>query len=68
MGTLQANARNTFSNLLLEKQGKIVSAAVNEFARQGYRKASINTIVRDASIAKESLYQYFGGFSINWVM
>ena len=51
--------RTTFSNLPPEKQEKIVAAAVSEFARHGYRKASMNTIVRDAGISKGSLYQYF---------
>ncbi|MFH1217364.1 MAG: TetR/AcrR family transcriptional regulator [Pseudomonadota bacterium] len=51
--------RNTFSNLPLEKQEKILAAALGEFARQGYLKASMNTIVREAGIAKGSLYQYF---------
>lgn len=36
-----------------------MAAAVREFARHGYKKASINTIVREAGIAKGSLYQYF---------
>ncbi|MCJ7603545.1 MAG: TetR/AcrR family transcriptional regulator, partial [Desulfobulbaceae bacterium] len=40
-------------------QEKIVAAAVSEFARHGYSKASMNTIVRDAGISKGSLYQYF---------
>ncbi|MFZ5766485.1 MAG: TetR/AcrR family transcriptional regulator [Thermodesulfobacteriota bacterium] len=52
-------ARTTFSNLPLEKQKKIIEVAVREFARQGYRKASMNTVVREAGIAKGSLYQYF---------
>ncbi|MCK9296206.1 MAG: TetR/AcrR family transcriptional regulator [Desulfobulbaceae bacterium] len=59
MENLQPSARTTFSNLPPEKQEKIVDAAVREFARHGYKKASINTIVRDAGIAKGSLYQYF---------
>jgi AcrR family transcriptional regulator len=59
MENLQQSARTTFSNLPPEKQEKIVAAAVREFARHGYKKASINTIVRDAGIAKGSLYQYF---------
>ncbi len=59
MENLQQSARTTFSNLPPEKQEKIVDAAVREFARHGYKKASINTIVRDAGIAKGSLYQYF---------
>lgn len=36
-----------------------MAAAVREFARHGYKKASINIIVREAGIAKGSLYQYF---------
>ncbi|MFZ5773149.1 MAG: TetR/AcrR family transcriptional regulator [Thermodesulfobacteriota bacterium] len=59
MEKIRQSARTTFSNLPPEKQEKIVAAAVREFARHGYRKASINTIVREAGIAKGSLYQYF---------
>ncbi|MBU4262550.1 MAG: TetR/AcrR family transcriptional regulator [Proteobacteria bacterium] len=59
MENLQQLARTTFSNLPVEKQEKIVAAAVREFSRHGYKKASINTIVRDAGISKGSLYQYF---------
>ncbi|RJX29690.1 MAG: TetR/AcrR family transcriptional regulator [Desulfurivibrio sp.] len=59
MEKLRQSARTTFSNLPPEKQEKIVAAAVREFARHGYRKASSNTIVREAGIAKGSLYQYF---------
>jgi len=59
MKNKQQLPRTTFSNLPLEKQEKIVAAAVSEFARHGYKKASINTIVRDAGISKGSLYQYF---------
>jgi TetR/AcrR family transcriptional regulator len=59
MENLQQLPRTTFSNLPPEKQEKIVAAAVSEFARHGYKKASMNTIVRDAGISKGSLYQYF---------
>ena len=59
MNKEQTLSKVTFSNLPPEKREKIVAAAVNEFARHGYRKASINTIVRSAGIAKGSLYQYF---------
>lgn len=59
MEKIQQLAQTTFSNLPPEKQEKIVAAAVREFARHGYKKASINTIVREAGIAKGSLYQYF---------
>lgn len=59
MEKIQQLAQATFSNLPAEKQEKIVAAAVREFARHGYKKASINTIIRDAGISKGSLYQYF---------
>jgi AcrR family transcriptional regulator len=49
----------TFINLTEDKRKAIVQAAVREFARLGYQKASLNTIVREASISKGSLYQYF---------
>ena len=59
MDTVDVKAKNTFSNLAVEKQALIVAAAVHEFACQGYQKASMNTIVKTAGIAKGSLYQYF---------
>jgi len=49
----------TFINLAEGKKKAVVQSAVQEFARLGYQKASLNTIVRDASISKGSLYQYF---------
>jgi TetR/AcrR family transcriptional regulator len=49
----------TFINLDKEKKKAVVHSAVREFARLGYQRASLNTIVRDASISKGSLYQYF---------
>ena len=49
----------TFFNLDPAKQEIIIRAAMDEFARQGYRGASLNVIVRKAGIAKGSLYQYF---------
>ncbi len=59
MNCVESNVKNTFSNLPAEKQAVIVAAAVQEFACQGYQKASINTIVKTARIAKGSFYQYF---------
>lgn len=52
--------KNTFARLAEEKQQAIIRAAIFEFASQGYQKASCNTIVRAAGIAKGSLFQYFG--------
>ncbi len=52
-------ASSTFCNLARQKQQAIVKEMVREFAAQGYKKASINTIVKNLGIAKGSLYQYF---------
>jgi len=49
----------TFANLPPDKQQRVVAAAVREFAAKGYQRASLNTVVREAGIAKGSLYQYF---------
>ena len=59
MNNVELKVKNTFSNLPAEKQALIVAAAAHEFACQGYQKASINTIVKTAGIAKGSFYQYF---------
>ncbi len=48
-----------FQTLSIEKREKIFNAAAREFAENGYRKASVNSIVRDAGISKGSLFQYF---------
>ena len=53
--------KQTFCNLPLEKQRKIEAALIHEFATKGYRKASLNVVVRRLGIAKGSLYQYFSG-------
>jgi TetR/AcrR family transcriptional regulator len=49
----------TFTNLGVEKQEKILAVAIREFSNQPYAVASISAIVRDAGIAKGSFYQYF---------
>jgi TetR/AcrR family transcriptional regulator len=41
------------------KQERIINAALKEFARSGYEKASTNEIVREADISKGSLFHYF---------
>ncbi|PIP44566.1 MAG: TetR family transcriptional regulator [Deltaproteobacteria bacterium CG23_combo_of_CG06-09_8_20_14_all_60_8] len=51
--------KGTFFNLPRAKQDRILAAAVREFAENGYRRASLNTIVQRLGIAKGSLYQYF---------
>jgi TetR/AcrR family transcriptional regulator len=52
--------RNTFKNLDSGKRGKVLDAAVDEFAEYGFGSASMNRIVQRLGIAKGSLFQYFG--------
>ena len=53
-------ARATFNKLDEGKKSKILDAAVDEFARHGFRQASVNRMVERIGIAKGSLFQYFG--------
>ncbi len=48
-----------FKHLKPERRDCILSAAQNEFIRNGYEGASLNTIVGEAGISKGSLYYYF---------
>lgn len=48
-----------FYSLDPEKQERIINAAVDEFVRNGYEKASTNEIVKQANISKGSLFKYF---------
>lgn len=59
MKSISGNPKNTFMNLAPEKRERILAAMVSEFARNGYRKASLNSIVSQSGISKGSLYQYF---------
>jgi AcrR family transcriptional regulator len=54
-----AAALSTFQHLPLDKQQRVLDAALSEFAEQGYQAASLNRVVAQAGIAKGSLYQYF---------
>ncbi|EOD00221.1 TetR/AcrR family transcriptional regulator [Caldisalinibacter kiritimatiensis] len=51
--------KDTFFNLPEEKRERIIEAAIDEFAKHTYHKASINRIVEKSDIAKGSFYQYF---------
>lgn len=51
--------KDTFYNLADQKRKLIETAAISEFAKFGYDKASINRIVDRCDIAKGSFYQYF---------
>ncbi len=55
-----AHVRPTFAKLPIDKQERILDAAVDEFSRWGYEKASINRMVGRLGIAKGSIFQYFG--------
>ncbi|HLW31653.1 MAG TPA: TetR/AcrR family transcriptional regulator [Aequorivita sp.] len=48
-----------FHSLENEKQERIINAALKEFAKNGYHKASTNEIVKEAEISKGSLFNYF---------
>ena len=52
-------ANDIFRRLAPEKQNKVLSAALKEFARLGYSEANINKIAESAGISIGSLYQYF---------
>ncbi len=48
-----------FLSLDEEKQDRIINAAITEFAKKGYGKASTNEIVKEANISKGLLFHYF---------
>jgi TetR/AcrR family transcriptional regulator len=54
------HVKATFSKLPSEKQDRVLDAAIEEFSRWGYEKASINRMVGRLGIAKGSIFQYFG--------
>jgi len=49
----------TFKNLSPEKQQRILRAAAEEFAENGYENAKMNTIAHAAGVSVGSLYKYF---------
>ncbi len=50
---------DAFKRIAEEKQERVFRAAANEFASNGYQKASMNSVVKEAGISKGSLFQYF---------
>jgi len=54
------NHRDIFSRLNSSKQARVLDAAIDEFAEQGFSLASMNRVVQRGGIAKGSLFQYFG--------
>jgi AcrR family transcriptional regulator len=49
-----------FERIPKAEQESILAACIEEFARQGYSKASTNAIVKRAGIPKGTLFYYFG--------
>jgi TetR/AcrR family transcriptional regulator len=48
-----------FLSIKPEKRERIIKAALSEFARNGYERASTNEIIREADISKGALFNYF---------
>ncbi len=48
-----------FEHLTKSKRDRIINAALEEFAKHGYDKASTNSIVKKAAISKGLLFHYF---------
>jgi AcrR family transcriptional regulator len=53
------NITEVFRRLKKEKQEHIFGAAAEEFAGQGYKNASMNTLAKVAGVSKGSIFQYF---------
>ena len=51
--------KETFLNLPLEKQEKVMRAAISEFLKHGFEKGNVGDIAKNAEVAKGSMYQYF---------
>ena len=49
-----------FFDLKQEKQDRMINAALKIFAKNGYKHASTDEIVAEASISKGLLFHYFG--------
>ncbi len=66
--------KDTFYNLPFEKQEKVMRSAISEFINQGFEKANVGAIAKNAGVAKGSMYQYFENkrelflFSVRWSM
>lgn len=52
-------ANQSFKRLNQEKQERIITAAINEFANEGYELANTNRIAEKAKISVGSLFNYF---------
>lgn len=50
---------STWFRLNVDKRERVLEVAMREFGEHGYSTGSLNTIAREAGIAKGSLFQYF---------
>jgi len=57
---MEAEVMENFFKIRAEKQEHIIKAALLVFGRQGYRKASMSDIAREAGITKGLITYYFG--------
>jgi AcrR family transcriptional regulator len=48
-----------FERLEAERRARLLAAAAQEFAAQGYERASLGRIAEDAGLSKPALYYYF---------
>ena len=51
--------KSTFLNLSESKKQRVISAIIDEFAREDTNRVSINNIIEQANISRGSFYQYF---------
>lgn len=51
--------KETFFNLPIDKQERIMKAVINEMGLHTYEHININSIIKEASIPRGSFYQYF---------
>ncbi len=49
----------TFFNLTIDKQNRIIDAAIDQFSQFHYSNVTIDKLVKQAGIPKGSFYQYF---------
>lgn len=49
-----------FKNVDEEKRERIINCSFEEFAKNGFKKASTNNIVKNAKVSKGILFHYFG--------
>ena len=51
--------KSTFENLPEEKRKRIITAATEEFANNGFENTSIQQIAKKSNISVGSIYKYF---------